>query len=140
MLAVQHPQALTPLLPSVGEGGRTWRDVEEDLFRLVAAMSDGDFPDIDLLSNDDVRRLGYLAEVAALLLDALAEKDLMRLVNDARSRLSKVSAAIPLMSGAQPSRRFGLDQLAAEWGIDGGFDLTRYRAEAPALMAAGLGM
>lgn len=114
----------------------TWREAEARMFRLAALMMRGDLPALGEFSPADRRRLGYMAELAALLLGAPNKADLLAYAGSAR-RLApsdEPPASEPFVPGASPGRGPQMDALAAEWGFHPGLDVSRYRAEAPALL------
>jgi hypothetical protein len=115
----------------------SWRDREAQVFRRVLELTRGKLPGLDGLTDEDLRRLGYLAEAAALLLEASDPKALLALAAAARARLPADDhrRTIPLVPGSKPRSGRQVDELAAAWGIWPGLDVSRYRAEAPALDA-----
>ena len=116
--------------------GETWRDAEARMFLLVIVMLDGRLPWLQRFSGVDRRRLGYLAEFAALIVGAPNADDLLAYADQAR-RLARSDASpevIALVPGGSLPRGSNLDALAAEWGFHPGLDVSRYRAEAPALV------
>lgn len=120
--------------------GETWREAEARMFRLVALMMRGELPSLADFSPADRRRLGYLAEFAALLLRAPNKADLLVYAEHARRLVSSPGRGYepwicePVVPGSSPQRGPQLDALAAEWGFDPGLDVSRYRAEAPELL------
>lgn len=120
----------------------TWRDAEAVLFRLLDELRHGTFPPLDELSPDTARRVGYLAEVAALLLDSQDPGALLKLAasigESLRTDLGPVETW-PLLPFVPGSRDAGaaarMDDLAAAWRLSSGIDISRYLAEPGALPA-----
>lgn len=125
--------------------GETWRDAEARMFLLAGRMMEGDLPRLDEFSTADRRRLGYLAEVIALLLGAPNATELLAYADRARQLAPSdkparegqdTQASEALVPGASPGRGPNLDDLAAEWGFNPGLDVSRFRSEMPALLAS----
>ncbi len=111
------------------------------MFRLVSAMMRGTLPSLADFAAADRRRLGYLAEAAALLLHAPNQDELRAYAERARRSISAREAMVPdtLVPGGSRGHAPQEDALAAAWGFHPGLDVARYQSEAPALDAAGSG-
>src|SRR6185503_13180775 len=109
----------------------TWRDAEAETFDLLADLVAGRVPDLPGLEADDLRRVGYLADVALLLLDACDRAALRQLISDLRARLADTpwppipAIRFPDQAPVPP----GNDMIADRWRISRGIDVGRFRAE-----------
>ena len=133
------PESATAVTGSLDrKPGETWRDAEARMFLLLSRMMQGEFLRIQRFSSLDQRRLGYLAEVAALLLAAENEAELRAYADEVRRHTGpdaiwQPSAFVP---GGTPGQRPQLDELAEGWGFHPGLDVGRYRSETPGLLLA----
>lgn len=115
----------------------TWREAEEATFALLEDLLEGRLPDLDRCLLEEARRIGYLAEVALLLLEPRDASALNDLVHEARSRtsgLGQTTIAAVAWPRSRPHPR-GLDEIADLWNISPGIDLGRFRAETVATPA-----
>jgi hypothetical protein len=115
-----------------------WRDAEAAAFTVMERLRRGHEVVIEGASPEAVRRLGYLAEMTLLFLDAADPEGLRNLIAMTKSftedgKQALVSSVVPFSA----SRRFaiGNDEVAASWNIASGISLARFRAEIPALLA-----
>ena len=109
----------------------TWRKAEEVTFALLEDLLEGRLPDLDRRLPEEVRHIGYLTEVALLLLEPRDASVLNDLLHEARSRtsgLGQTTIAAVAWPRSRPHRR-GLDKIADLWNISPGIDLGRFRAE-----------
>ncbi len=109
----------------------TWREAEEATFALLEDLLEGRLPDLNRCTPEEVRRIGYLAEVGLLLLDARDRSALDHLVHEARSRTAgaeRTTIAAVAWPRSRPHPR-GLDEIADRWNVSPGIDLGRFRAE-----------
>lgn len=109
----------------------TWREAEEATFALVEDLLEGRLPPLDGCTAEEVRRIGYLAEVALFLLDPQERDALSELVREARSR-SSGAAWTTISAVAWPRSRpypRGFDEIADRWDVSPGLDIGRFRSE-----------
>lgn len=124
---------MPPLFPTV-TAESSWRHSEAALFQAMARMEDGWVPAVQSqLSQSDLRRLGYLAEMIARFGRAPDSQQLLAFASRVLADVSRLQAIDPIgesvVPGARIARYKQLDALAGKWGFHPGVDLDRYRSE-----------
>jgi hypothetical protein len=109
--------------------GGSWRDRERLWFVAYTLFCHGELP--GGLPDDPGlhRRLGYLADHAALLSDA--PRQVAEFAREMRKTLPLALEPSSLIEGS--SMNGGLDDISAAWGLVSGLDIGRYRSERAAI-------
>ncbi|GAB6974872.1 hypothetical protein [Methylobacterium phyllosphaerae] len=110
---------------------QTWRKSEREINELLSKLVAGELPDSKLYNSDELRRLGYLAEVALFLLEPRDADALSGFVDRIRALepvLDQSTIALIPWNRSRPYPR-GLDEIADRWNISPGIDIGRFRSE-----------
>ena len=111
-----------------------WRRSEAAMFRVMAALEDGDTPpDVRELPPEVLRRLGYAAELVGRFRSRDRRDTLLAFAGDAYNHACKQTrerfTTLTAVPGGTAVSTPNLDALAEKWGFNPGLDLHRYEME-----------
>jgi hypothetical protein len=97
---------------------------------VVLGMANGRLPDVSRFSEEDRRRLGYLAQTAAGLPGFVVSRGcLLRYAEAARETVDDGGVPVPLLPDVPVSHQPEPDEVAAAWRLSTALDMAAYQAE-----------